>query len=67
MRSPGSTGAGEARGQSLDARQVGGMRDALGAENEGDAVWVKARVALHDVEQREITQPHLGVSSIDGG
>ena len=52
-------GARQAHGQALDARQVGGMRDALGSDDEGDAVWMKARIALNDVEQREITQSHL--------
>src|SRR5581483_1019670 len=50
----------QSRGQPLHAREVGGMCDALGSEDEGDAVWVKARIALHDIEQREITQPHSG-------
>jgi hypothetical protein len=36
------------------------MGDALFLENKSDAVRVKARIALNDVKQREVTQPHLG-------
>lgn len=52
-------GSRQAGGQALDTRQIAGMRNALGSKDEGDAIWVEVRIALNDVEQREITQSHL--------
>jgi len=54
---------GEARCQAFDTRKVCGMRDALGSEDEGNPIGMEVGVALHDVEQREVTQSHSAVSS----
>ena len=50
--------AGKAGRQPLDPRQILRMGDARVVEDEGGALRKKPRVALDDVEQREITQPH---------
>jgi hypothetical protein len=52
-------GAGKPGGQPVGARPVGGVADAFLSERESQSVRMKARIALDDVEQRKVSQPHI--------